>query len=268
MMKGKLILVVVAGGDKIDNKLKQEVLEFFGRHNNSHVQFLVGYGCTELGGSTIVQLFDTGSTTEEKNIGLPLPVLELKIVDDDKNELVNGEKQGELLIGIKGIDNIGYANDENMTKKVFEKTGDITWYNTEDVVSFSDTMPGTIDFVSRNKRFIMITEDDRSGKVIPDDVELQIISNVNEVQLCCVVGIDEDNVTKLKAAVKLRDNVEVTDELIERIKAAACKKDVIAKIDEIVFVDSLPLTDRQKVKYLEIEKMFEERKNTKKLELK
>ena len=71
----------------------------------------------------------------------------------------------------------------------------------------------------------------------------------------------------MKAAVKLRNNVEVTDELIEKIKAAACKKDILAQLDEIVFIDTMPLTDRQKVKYTEIEDMFKNKSKNKILTL-
>lgn len=142
---------------------------------------------------------------------------------------------------------------------MFKKEDNTIWYNTEDVIKFSEENNGILDFISRNKRFVMITKDSTSGKVVPDDVELQIMENVKEVEIVSVVGIDENNETKLKAAVKLRNNVEVTDELIEKIKAAACKKDILEQLDEIVFIDTIPLTDRQKVKYTEIEDMFKNR---------
>lgn len=258
---------VVAGGDKSSNELKEEVLAFFARHNNSNVHFFVGCGCTELGGSTIVQLFELGNTLDEKSIGIPLPVFKLKIIDDNGNELKNREKQGELLIGIDNIDNMGYVDEDELTNKVFKKEGNTIWYNTEDVIEFSNEQKGVLDFISRNKRFVMITKDNTSGKIVPDDVELQIMENVKEVEIVSVVGIDENNETKLKAAVKLRNNAKVTDELIDRIKEAACKKDILAQLDEIVFIDTMPLTDRQKVKYTEIEDMFKNREKNKTLSL-
>ena len=113
----------------------------------------------------------------------------------------------------------------------------------------------------------MITKGNTSGKIVPDDVELQIMANVKEVEIVSVVGIEEENETKLKAAVKLKKGVNVTDELINKIKQAACKKDVLAQIDEIKFIDVMPLTDRQKVKYIEIEDMFKEENKVKKLSL-
>lgn len=250
---------VVAGGDKSSNELKEEVLAFFARHNNSNVHFFVGCGCTELGGSTIVQLFELGNTLDEKSIGIPLPVFKLRILDDNGNQLKNGEKQGELLIGIDNIDNIGYVDEDELTNKVLKKEGNTIWYNTEDVIEFSNEQKGVLNFISRNKRFVMITKDNTSGKIVPDDVELQIMENVKEVEIVSVVGVDENNETKLKAAVKLRNNTKVTDELTDRIKAAACKKDILAQLDEIVFIDTMPLTDRQKVKYTEIEDMFKNR---------
>lgn len=258
---------VVAGGDKASNELKEEVLSFFSRHNNNNVQFIVGCGCTELGGSTTVQLFELWNTENEKSIGIPLPVFQLRLVDENGNILENGEKTGELLIGIDGIHNIGYANEETLTNNVFKKENDTTWYNTEDVVEFDEKNNGEINFISRNKRFIMITKGNTSGKIVPDDVELQIMANVKEVEIVSVVGIEEENETKLKAAVKLKKGVNVTDELINKIKQAACKKDVLAQIDEIKFIDVMPLTDRQKVKYIEIEDMFKEENKVKKLSL-
>ena len=42
---------------------------------------------------------------------------------------------------------------------------------------------------------------------------------------------------------------------------------MLAQIDEIKFIDVMPLTDRQKVKYIEIEDMFKAENKVKKLSL-
>jgi len=102
----------------------------------------------------------------------------------------------------------------------------------------------------------MITQADRSGKAIPDDIEREITSRMDEVRGCCVVGVKDDNVMKLKAAVVLHDDVLETEELKEKVVFVSQQKDIINTISEVKFVSELPLTDRQKVNYRQVEEMF------------
>lgn len=253
------IKYLVAGGDKWDNDLKERVRTMLERHGNTAAKFIVGYGNTELYGSAMVQLFETYNTSDDSSIGIPLPPFKLKLVDEDRKMVINKTQRGRLYIGGKNVCMKGYLGDEKATKEVLVEQD---MYDTADIIEFgkapnSDTPNVVGRFITREKRFVMITQADRSGKVIPDDIEREITSRVNEVQGCCVVGIkDEDNVMRLKAAVVLHNDTLGTEKLREKIIMASQQKDIINTVAEVKFIDELPLTDRQKVNYRQVEEMF------------
>lgn len=258
------IKYIVAGGDKMDNVLKRKIIEFFARHNNPYVQIIIGYGCTEVAGSSMVQLFDTNANINEGNIGIPLPVFDVKLIDEDNNEVVDKNQKGRLLVGGTGYVMNGYLGDDEATKKVlFEDNNNNKWYDTADIVEFvpdinlnESIKNATVNFVTREKRFIMITNANCSGKAIPDDIEKLIVNNVSGVKQCCVVGIKENDEMLLKAAVTLEDGYLFTDEMIDKIKLISASKDILNTISEVICIDKMPLTDRQKIKYIEVENMF------------
>lgn len=259
----KNLKIFVAGGDKMTNSLKLRLSEFAKRHNCNDHQIIVGHGASEVFGSDIVQLFGTNHTDDERSIGIPLPIFNIKLVDDDFNEVKEQKKpSGKLLISGKKM--LGYLNDEEKTSDAFYcDENQEKWYNTADIVEFdefeNDHTNVVAKFVAREKRFIMITDSDRSGKVIPDDIENEIVSQIEEVKDCCVVGIEEEEKMTLRAAIVLKDGIEETEQLKEKIMSTASKKDVLNTLTEVLVVKSLPLTDRQKVKYTEVEEMFKSR---------
>lgn len=255
---------IVAGGDKMDDTLKQKLLDFFARHNNTCVQIIIGYGCTEVAGSSFVQLFNTNRNVEEGNIGIPLPVFDVKLINEDNEEVLDKVQKGRLLIGGDGYVMNGYLGDSEGTNKVLVQDSDNRcWYDTADIVEFchdisvSNKIPNaTANFITREKRFVMITNANCSGKAIPDEIERLIVNTIQGVKQCCVVGIKEHDEMVLKAAITLEDGYEFNEEMDRKIKLVSSSKDILNTISEVQCIDSMPLTDRQKIKYRDIEEMF------------
>lgn len=251
----------VGGADKTSNNLKSRIYEFAQQHNNEKLNYFVGLGDTEHGGSTIVQLFETGATTDEKSVGLPLPCFDIKIVDEDGKEIEDG-KEGKLLIATKDNLKVQYFNDEEATEKasITDENG-IHWYDTGDIVDYSyakdEAKKDIVRYIGREKRFVMITKGSYSGKANPEDIECLINESIPGVKNCCVVGVPdlEHNMT-LKAAVELKENITPDDQIKEQIKQVARNKDILNELSDVLFVDELPLTDRRKVKFLEVEEIF------------
>lgn len=193
-----------------------------------------------------------------------MPVFDVKLIDEDNNEVVDKNQKGRLLVGGTGYVMNGYLGDDEATKKVlFEDNNNNKWYDTADIVEFvpdinlnESIKNATVNFVTREKRFIMITNANCSGKAIPDDIEKLIVNNVSGVKQCCVVGIKENDEMLLKAAVTLEDGYLFTDEMIDKIKLISASKDILNTISEVICIDKMPLTDRQKIKYIEVENMF------------
>lgn len=256
---------IVAGGDKMDDNLKRRILDMFARHNNTAVQIIIGYGCTEVAGSSFVQLFDTNRNAQEGNIGIPLPIFDVKLIDEENQEVMDKIQKGRLLVGGQGYIMNGYLNDEQTTKEVLvSDTESRMWYDTADIVEFvpdnnvNGLIPNaTANFITREKRFIMITRANCSGKAIPDSIEKLIVDTIEGVRQCCVVGVKENDEVVLKAAVTLEDGYQFTEEMSEQIKLVSSAKDILNTLSEVKYIEEMPLTDRQKVKYLAIEEMFQ-----------
>jgi len=252
------IKYLVAGGDKWENDLRCRLRDMLRRHGNTDASFIVGYGNTELNGSAFVQLFDTNQTTDDSSIGIPLPPFKIKLVDEDGQLVTSKEQRGRLYVGGENVCMGGYLGDPDATREVLVEDN---MYDTADIIEFTkapnhDANNVVGRFITREKRFVMITQADRSGKAIPDDIEREITSRMDEVRGCCVVGVKDDNVMKLKAAVVLHDDVLETEELKEKVVFVSQQKDIINTISEVKFVSELPLTDRQKVNYRQVEEMF------------
>ena len=252
------IKYLVAGGDKWENDLRERLRMMLRRHGNTEAQFIVGYGNTELNGSAFVQLFDTNQTKDDSSIGIPLPPFKVKLVDEDGELVVSKEQKGRLYVGGENVCMRGYLGDLEATHEVLVEDN---MYDTADIIEFTKAPNRDADcvvgrFITREKRFVMITQADRSGKAIPDDIEKEITSRIDEVRGCCVVGVKEDNVMKLKAAVVLHDGVSEEDTLKEKVMFISQQKDIINTVSEVKFVPELPLTDRQKVNYRQVEELF------------
>ncbi len=256
---------IVAGGDKMDDNLKRRVLDLFARHNNTTVQIIIGYGCTEVAGSSFVQLFDINRNIQEGNIGIPLPIFDVKLMDEDNKEVIDSIQKGRLLVGGQGYVMNGYLKDEQTTKEVLVSDSENRmWYDTADIVEFvsdnnvNELIPNvTANFITREKRFVMITRANCSGKAIPDSIEKLIVDTIEGVRQCCVVGVKENEEVVLKAAITLEDGYQFSEEMSEQIKLISSAKDILNTLSEVKCIEEMPLTDRQKIKYLAIEEMFQ-----------
>ncbi len=255
----------VGGADRTSNNLKNRIYDFGARHNNYKLNYFVGLGDTEHGGSTIVQLFELGATSDEASVGIPLPCFDLKVVDEEGKEIKDG-REGKLLIAIKDNLKVCYYNDETVNSKVnITDENGRHWYDTADIVEYAyaedKNKKDIIRYKGREKRFVMITKGSYSGKANPEDIECLINEYVPGVKNCCVVGVQdiEQNMV-LKAAVELKENVLPGKDLKEKIQEVVKSKDILNELSHIVFVPQLPLTDRGKVRFREVEKMFLEMK--------
>ncbi len=138
-----------------------------------------GYGLSETSSGVTCNPTDTDAFTG--TIGLPLPSVEIKILDDDEKEVALGER-GE--IAIRGPQVMaGYwerpeATDEVMTDEGFFKSGDIG--------VMDET--GYVRIVDRKKDMILVS----GFNVYPNEVE-SVASNHPGVSEAAVVGVPDDS---------------------------------------------------------------------------
>nr|MBI1230147.1 AMP-binding protein [Cytophagales bacterium] len=189
-----------------------------------------GYGLTET--SPVATCNPIDGTERLGTIGMPLPNTEVKIIDDEGNEVALGEK-GEVCI--KGPQVMrGYWNRPEESEKVFLgewlKTGDIGTLDAD----------GFLKIVDRKKEMILVS----GFNVYPNEVEEAISSHekVNEVG---VIGLPDDKSTEKVVAYVVANDKSVTAEEIIAYSRENLTSYKIPK--EVYFVDELPKSNVGKI---------------------
>lgn len=177
------------------------------------------------------------------SIGLPLPALEVRIVDPDSGMDVTPGLTGEILLKGPAI-SPGYWRKPDETAGAFENG----WFKTGDLGNIDED--GYYYLTDRIKHIII------SGgeNISPKEVEV-IINQVDGVAESSVVGIDDEKWgEKVVAAVVKKPDATVSEAEIhgyckKRLHDWKCPK-------EIVFVEGLPRNTMGKVLKEEVEKLF------------
>ncbi len=211
---------------------KKWILGFF-----QNASLYEGYGGTEAG--TVTWLMPKYQLAKPNSVGQPIPATEVKIIDDDGNEVPRGEV-GQIISRPKTTDGpvtpvTEYYNDPEATKANF-KDG---WFYSGDMAYMDEE--GFVYLVDRKYDMII------SGgeNIYPKEIEdvLYAHPKVSEV---AVIGVpSEEWGEDVKAVVVLKVGEKATeDELIE-----FCRQ-VLGKYKtpkSVCFEDELPKTDTGKI---------------------
>lgn len=169
-----------------------------------HCHLLNAYGLIE--GTSVVTMtrYDDPEDVRLNTVGRPIPGVEIKIVDEERNPVAHGEI-GEL--AIRGYVMAGYYKNEEKTNEIMDKDG---WLYTGDLAKYYDKE--NISIVGRCKDMVI-----RGGyNVYPSDIE-EIILRIPEVQTAAVVGRPHDVLgEELVAFVVLRAGEEIKKSDINR----------------------------------------------------
>lgn len=189
-----------------------------------------GYGLTET--SPVVACNPIDGTERLGTIGLPVPQTDVKVIDDEENDLPMGEK-GELCIkGPQVMKN--YWNRPEETQKVF--IGE--WFKTGDIATIDKD--GFIKIVDRKKEMILVS----GFNVYPNEVE-NVIGSHEKVLEVGVIGVPDPNSTeKVVAYVVPKDESLTSGEVIAHSKRDLTNYKVPK---EVYFVDALPKSNVGKI---------------------
>ncbi len=177
------------------------------------------------------------------SIGLPLPGLEVSIVDLDTGMEVTPGQTGEIRLKGPAI-SPGYWRKPEESAGAFENG----WFKTGDLGNIDED--GYYYLTDRIKHIII------SGgeNISPKEVEV-VINQVDGVAESSVVGIDDEKWgEKVVAAVVKKPNANVSETVIQDY----CKKHLHnwKSPKEIIFVENLPRNTMGKVLKEEVKKIF------------
>lgn len=189
-----------------------------------------GYGLTET--SPVVSCNPIDGTHRLGTIGLPLPNTEVKVVDDEGNDLLEGEK-GELCV--KGPQVMKrYWNRPEETEKVF--LGE--WFKTGDIAIIDKD--GFVKIVDRKKEMILVS----GFNVYPNEVE-NVIGSHEKVLEVGVIGMPDPNSTERVVAYVVPKDKSVTAAEIIAFARQQLTNYKVPK--EVHFVDELPKSNVGKI---------------------
>ncbi|NRD79354.1 long-chain-fatty-acid--CoA ligase [Bacillus sp. BRMEA1] len=183
-----------------------------------------GYGLSEA--APIVTAHRKGMEIKPGSVGIPIPGVEVKIVDENGAEVPTGEV-GELLV--RG-DNVtpGYYQNAEETLRVLKDS----WLYTGDMARVDDE--GYLYIVDRKKDLII-----RGGfNLYPRDVE-EILNTHEAVAEVAVVGVPDKRMgEEMVACVVSKSGVSATEEELIRYCQEHLAKNKSPR--HVVFLESLP----------------------------
>lgn len=190
-----------------------------------------GYGLSET--SPVATVNPPASAEFSGTIGLPLPLTDVAILDDDGNHLALGE-QGE--ISIRGPQVMkGYWNRPDETEKVMTSDG---FFRTGDIGVMDDR--GYTKIVDRKKDMILVS----GFNVYPSEIE-EVVANHPKVLEVAAIGVkDEKSGEVPKLFVVKKDPSLTTEEVL-----AFAKENLTGykRPRYVEFIDELPKSNVGKI---------------------
>jgi long-chain acyl-CoA synthetase len=225
----------MSGGAAMPVEVMKEFEKTFG------CEVLEGYGLSET--SPVASFNHPGQDRKPGSIGTPIEGVEMKLVDDDGNDVEGTGEEAVGEIAIKGHNIMkGYWNNEDATKEVLDDDG---WFRSGDMAYVDDD--GYYFIVDRKKDMII-----RGGyNVYPREIE-EVLYEHPAVSEAAVIGIPDDSKgEEVGAAVVLKEGEEVdADELRDYVKERVANYKYPRKI---WFPDELPKGPTGKILKREIE---------------
>ncbi len=205
------------------------------------------YGLSETSPDLTITHFSDSDEVRAETVGRAVPGVEIKIVNDDGEELPPGEV-GELVCRSPGLMK-GYYKMPEANRASIDEQG---WFSTGDLATLDEN--ANVRIVGRKKEMI-----NRAGfKIYPREIE-ELYYQHPKVQEVALIGLPDPFLgEKTCACIKLREGQQAE---VEEMKDFVRPKLADFKVpDQIKFVDSFPMTASGKIKKvsmkIEISKEF------------
>ena len=220
--------LIALGGEPVTADLVEAVQSAF------TCTTITGYGSTEVNPITRTKLGDAAELQATSD-GVVLPGLEMKLVDENREEVPFGEV-GEVVVRGPVVLK-GYWNRPEVSAQAIDEDG---WFYTADLVRYINE-EGYIRFVGRQKDTIR-----RGGMTIyPEEVE-NYLKTHPKIMNAGVVGVPSDiGWEKARAYVQLMPGAEMTPaEVVDFCRHQLASYKIPS---DVRFVENLPLSPVRKV---------------------
>lgn len=196
------------GGEPLRKEVSDKIEKVFKEHGNDS-KLLVGYGQCECGATIASE--SPYTTHKDGNVGIPLPGVNIAIVDEDMTPVLYNER-GQIIVDTPcGM--LGYYKNEKATDEYFYQNGDTKWYCTGDIGYIDEE--GNLYIEGRMSDYSIVND----KKVYNFDIEKAIMRNSN-IKLCDVLvnnGLLSAHIV-LNDDSELLNNQELLKEELKRIQ--------------------------------------------------
>jgi long-chain acyl-CoA synthetase len=180
----------------------------------------------------VVTVNPMDGTARLGTIGIPVPSTDVRIVDEDSNDVPVGER-GELIV--KGPQVMaGYFEKPEETAKTL-KDG---WLYTGDVAIMEED--GFFKIVDRKKDMILVS----GFNVYPNEIEDEVIKHPKVLEVAAIGVPDDKSGEVVKVFVVKKDPSLTKEEIIEHCKGLMTGYKVPKEVE---FKDELPKTNVGKI---------------------
>jgi long-chain acyl-CoA synthetase len=212
------VRLAVSGAAALSEEVLQRFNDLFG------VAIYEGYGLTET--SPTLTSNRMAKKPKAGSVGLPLPGIELRLVDEKGDDVEPGD-EGEILVRGPNVFK-GYWNKDEETEQAFLHG----WFRTGDVAVRDEE--GFFYLVDRKRDLIIVS----GFNVFPSEVEEALVANPKVLEAAVVGEKHPYTGETVKAFVVLEDGMQATEE--ELISDAESRIARFKCPTSIEFVESLP----------------------------
>ncbi|EMH4162373.1 long-chain-fatty-acid--CoA ligase FadD [Pluralibacter gergoviae] len=216
--------LAAGGGMPVQNAVAERWVKLTGRY------LLEGYGLTECAPLVSVNPLDIDSHTG--SIGLPVPSTEVKMVDDDDNEVPFGEP-GELCVRGPQV-MLGYWQRPDATDEIL-KDG---WLHTGDIAVMDEE--GFMRIVDRKKDMILVS----GFNVYPNEIEDVVMQHPGVLEVAAV-GVPADSSGEAVKIFVVKKDPSLTEEALVTFSRRQLTGYKVPKLVE--FRDELPKSNVGKI---------------------
>lgn len=216
--------LTISGGMALTHAAEEEWHAITDCHINE------GYGMTE---TSPIVTFNIPCRSQLGSIGLPVPSTDLKVVDEEGNDLPHGDV-GELCVKGPQV-MMGYWNNEEATRDMIDADA---WLHTGDTAVVQDD--GFTRIVDRKKDMINVS----GFNVYPNEVEDVIVSHKGIIEAAAIGVPDEKTGEAIKVFLVRRDENLTVKEVQEYCRSHLTGYKVPKQVE---FRDELPKTNVGKV---------------------
>ena len=244
---------LTGGGGSISAQKERQLNDIL-RGKGAKSRYLSGYGMTEL--SAVVSM-NHNNNCREQSVGIPLPLVNVKVCSPDSGAELGYDQEGELMIDSPGAMMTYFSNAEE-TYNVMQYAADgRRWVHSGDLAKID--RDGFVYITGRLKRIYIVKYKDIAHKLFPQRLEelIRQIPGVNECGVIVQEDAEQCNIPVVFITPRGQsDKAALRNAVLEKI---AKELPGYYRPKNTVLLEKMPVNSNQKIDYRALERISSER---------